>query len=304
MTPEPPPIEGAEHHWIEAGGIKVHYAEAGDPGGRPVLLLHGWPQHHGMWGPVIQRLSDQDLRLIAPDLRGFGWSEAPGDGYHPDRFALDQIALLDALEIERAMLIGHDWGGFTSLLMGMRFADRVERILALNEPHPWPRLNPGLALQTWRSWYATVAAVAGTVPRVHVWLARTILSHGNAGDPFTPAQIDHFANRFSDPARARAGSALYRNYFRLLAFGLRQGWRSERLLVPTLLLFGEQDLFIPKGMVEERQGPAPGLSVELVSDSGHFIVDEKPDLVAERALAHFGREGAGNQVERSEVGPA
>src|SRR5215213_8511844 len=111
LPADPPPMKGATHNYADANGVRIHYAEAGD--GPPLLLLHGWPQHHYMWRRVIEELRS-NFRVIAPDLRGFGWSEAPGEGYDGDTFARDQIALLDALGIEKASFIGHDWGGWTT----------------------------------------------------------------------------------------------------------------------------------------------------------------------------------------------
>jgi pimeloyl-ACP methyl ester carboxylesterase len=285
---EPPELPGVHHRWIDAGGLRVHVAEAGDPGGTPVLLLHGWPQHWFVWRRVIPALADHGYRLLCPDLRGFGWSDAPGEGYHPDTFARDQIALLDALEIERALVVGHDWGGFAALLLGMRFPERIERILGLNEPHPWPKLHPRLALESWRGWYGAVAAGPGMSARVHTRLARWILSHGHVSNPFSAEELASFVDQFTEPRRARAASSLYRSYFALLARGIRHGFDSEPLAVPTLLLFGEHDLFITKHMLPGHEPFAPEMQIELVPDSGHFIVDEKPELVIARALSHFG----------------
>ena len=69
-----PQVEGVEHRFVEAGGLRVHVAEAG--AGDPLLLVHGWPQHWYQWRGVIQRLAGE-RRLLAPDLRGFGWTDAP-----------------------------------------------------------------------------------------------------------------------------------------------------------------------------------------------------------------------------------
>ena len=79
-------------------------------------------------------------RLICPDLRGFGWTDAPGRGYEPETFAADAAALLDALELDRAGVVGHDWGGFSALLLALRPPDRVRALLALSTPIP--RLKP------------------------------------------------------------------------------------------------------------------------------------------------------------------
>ncbi len=140
MSREIPQVEGVEHRFVDANGIRIHVAEAGpsDSAKPPILLLHGWPQHWYMWRRVIAGLRSRH-RLLAPDLRGFGWTEAPGHGYDGETFAADQVALLDALEIERAFVVGHDWGGWTAMLLGILHPDRVERMV------PATRRTPGRA---------------------------------------------------------------------------------------------------------------------------------------------------------------
>jgi pimeloyl-ACP methyl ester carboxylesterase len=99
-----PTLPGVEHHWLDvqtgSGPVRLHLAATGS--GPPVLLLHGWPQHWWCWRRVVKQL--RDYRLLIPDLRGFGWSEAPGSGYSPTGFADDAVALLDAHDIARAHL--------------------------------------------------------------------------------------------------------------------------------------------------------------------------------------------------------
>jgi pimeloyl-ACP methyl ester carboxylesterase len=281
-----PEVEGVEHHFVDADGLRVHVAEAGE--GPMLLLLHGWPQHWFMWRRVIERLAPQ-FRLIAPDLRGFGWTEAPGHGYDGDTFAADQVALLDALEIESASVIGHDWGGWTAMLLGLDHSDRIERMVVCNSPHPWPRLQPRLALEAWRSWYALVNAT----PLLGRWLAESrlmpslALERGNVGDPF-PEGVDLYVEQFQDPARAEASMKLYRYYLRAFGRTLRGAYRRRRLAVPTLLLFGHRDRYVSPKLLPGFEPYAEHLELELVPDSGHFLVDEKPDLVARRALAFLG----------------
>jgi pimeloyl-ACP methyl ester carboxylesterase len=280
-----PAIEGVRHRFVEANGIEIHVAEAGD--GPAVLLLHGWPQHWYMWRELLERLAPH-FRLIAPDLRGFGWTEAPGHGYDGDTFAADQVALLDVLDIGSASVIGHDWGGWTAFLLGIDHAERIERMVVCNAPHPWPKIEPRSMLEAWRSWYALVNAT----PVLGKWLAQStripelILGHGNAGDPFADGS-DVYLGQFRDPARAEAASKLYRYYLRIFASGLRGGgaFRSKRLSVPTLLLFGAQDRYVSTRLLPGFESHADEMELEIVPGSGHFIVDEKPALVARRALA-------------------
>jgi pimeloyl-ACP methyl ester carboxylesterase len=242
-----------------------------------------------MWSGVIGRLGDS-YRLIAPDLRGFGWTEAPGEGYDPPTFAADQIALLDALEIERADVIGHDWGGFTALLLGIGRPDRIGSILACSTPHPWPPLGPEGLDQLWRSWYALLNASPLGPGLMRRGFARGRLLRGNVGDPFDADEIETYAAPLSAPSRVHVTRALYRYYVSsfLESIRARGAFDDLRLDVPSRLLFGRRDVMISHRLVTSGyEARAPRLEVELVPEAGHFLVNERPDLVAERARELF-----------------
>jgi pimeloyl-ACP methyl ester carboxylesterase len=283
MTREMPAAEGVEHRYVKANGVRIHVAEAGCADAPPVLLLHGWPQHWYMWRGVMAALGDE-FRLLAPDLRGFGWSEAPGHGYDGETFAADQVALLDALGLERAHVVGHDWGGWTAMLLGILHADRVDRMVVCNAPHPWSRLSPGLILELWRSWYTWVIATPGLgrVVLERPWIAGRVLGGGNVRTPFTDDEIQLYVDSFREPPRAEAIVNLYRYYQRAVREGVSGHWRHERLTAPTLLLFGARDRYISTKLLPGYEPFTDDMRVELVPDSGHFIVDEKPDLVIDR----------------------
>jgi pimeloyl-ACP methyl ester carboxylesterase len=272
---------------VEAGGLSVNLAEAGE--GEPVLLLHGWPQDHRMWARVMQELAGR-YRLLAPDLRGFGGTDAPGHGYDGETFARDQVALLDALEIERAKVIGHDWGGWAAMLLGLQHPERVERMIVIDSPHPWPRQSLSNLTEAWRSWYATTLAAPALGPWLlqRTDLVKGVLSRGTKPGTFDPAQLDAYADIFRPPERARAVNSLYRYYLRAFADGLRGRWRDSRLTVPTLLLFGADDLLVTSKVVDGFQPYADEMRAEIVRDAGHFLVDERPELVCERAAEFFG----------------
>ena len=286
MSDEIPQLEGVEHRFVQANGLRIHVAEAGSDHSEapPILLLHGWPQHWYMWRRVIEELRSGH-RLLAPDLRGLGWTEAPGFGYDGETFAADQIALLDALGIGRAFVIGHDWGGWTAMLLGVLHPDRVERMIACNAPHPWPRLSPALATEAWRSWYTWVLAtpLLGRRSLEHGWIARNILSRGNVGAPFSDRELELYVDSFRPPARAEAVVHLYRYYQRAFREGVSQRWRDARLTVPTLLLFGQHDRYISPRLLDGYEPHADEMRVEMIPDSGHFLVNEKPELVVQRA---------------------
>src|SRR5215218_337558 len=149
-----PHVEGVTHHRVKARGLEFHYAEAGS-GEDVVLCLHGWPQHWYEWRHLMPALADRH-RVIALDSRGFGWSEAPADGYEKENMASDVFAVLDALGIERVKLAGHDRGGWIGFLMALREPQRIERFFVLNIVPPWVSTR-AVAGHAWRFFYQQMA---------------------------------------------------------------------------------------------------------------------------------------------------
>src|SRR4051812_6693433 len=148
-----PELEGAEHAFHDLPtGVRVHVASCGPADAPPVLALHGWPQHWWSWRDVIRELGD-GFRVIAPDMRGFGWSDWPRDGdFRKQRVADDALALLDVLGLDRVCLVGHDWGGWCAILAALTAPERFSSLLALGIGHPWvPRAVA--ARNAYRLWY-------------------------------------------------------------------------------------------------------------------------------------------------------
>ena len=285
----PPDIPGARHrfaeiHTADAGRLRVHYSDAGD--GPPLLLLHGWPQHFWCWRRVVPLLAD-DFRLICPDLRGFGWSDAPGRGYDNESFAADAVALLDALGIERAGVIGHDWGGFSSFLVALRHPARVRALLALSTPIPWLRPSPRIAAATWRTWYAwMLAGVGREAVRRRPGLVRLMLRRGTSDEAIDEHDAELYAAPLREPARAEATQLLYRSYVSSVLTMAARRYVGLRLTVRTRLIVGRSDQAVPKLVVQGFEPHADDMRLQMV-DGGHFLPEERPELVAEAARELF-----------------
>lgn len=285
-----PLIPGAERREVEietadSGRLRLQVAELGE--GPPVLMLHGWPQHAGAWRLVAPLLAERH-RVICPDLRGFGSSDAPGRGYDPETFAADALALLDALGLERACLVGHDWGGASGFVACFMAPERIQAFLALSVPVPWIRPSLRLLAGAWRSWY--VFAMASPLGPVALQRRPDRIAANIVRDTVHPCISEEealgYAQSLARPDSARATQLLYRSYMRAVADAF-SGDPAPRLTVPTRLLFGSQDSFLSTEVVKGHEGHADDMSVELIEDSGHFLPEEKPELVAQRALELF-----------------
>jgi pimeloyl-ACP methyl ester carboxylesterase len=284
-----PHVEGMSHRHVQAGDVSLHVAEAGS--GPPVLLLHGWPQHWYAWRKVAPQLAS-DRRVICPDLRGFGWSDAPPGAYDKRTLANDVLGLLDALEIDRTDLIAHDWGAWIGFLLCLEHPERFDHYLALNMYTPWPeRPSPrGLAVLA-RLWYQMALATPGlgaTLIRRTPFVRQLITAGAVRPEAWTEEDLECFVAVLRSPARTRASVRLYRTFLarELLPF-LRGQFRDLRLSVPTLLLHGTRDLAIDHRALGEWETHADSMEVELREDSGHFIAEELPDVVVARARALF-----------------
>jgi pimeloyl-ACP methyl ester carboxylesterase len=278
--PPPPALPGVRHaHHALPTGVTLHVAEAGDPEAPAVLAVHGWPQHWWLWRDVIPALSATH-RIVCPDLRGLGWSGQPDDGdFSKARFADDMLALLDVLGIERAGFLGHDWGGGTGWLLALRAPERLERLMAVSIPHPWPPRGAAF-LNAWRLLYQPPLAAPVVGPALVPRFARVAL-----GRSMDAATVEVYAAVLDDPERAEASSRVYRHFLLRELPGMAAG-EPLRVELPVKLLSGRGDPAVHPSLLGDLARHAPEADLEIV-DGGHFLVDEQPALVADRARTWF-----------------
>jgi pimeloyl-ACP methyl ester carboxylesterase len=288
-----PELPGVRHRFVDLPGLRMHVAEAGD--GPPLLLLHGFPQHWWAWRAVLPGLAEH-YRLICPDLRGAGWTDAPADGYTSARLVADVVALLDALHLAKVDILAHDWGGAVAFRVCLTHPDRVGRLVAIATPHPYPDLHAKALLYLWRVWPMFAIAMPGLGP----WLLRAgrqrlprRMMTGDTRDPsvFSSDDIDIFVSRLKEPARARAGSALYRSFILGDAQRASSGfYRGTRLQTPTLSLYGRV-LYGNNDATREHpeilggyEDYADDFTLEHVPGTGYYLAEERPDVVVARTL--------------------
>jgi pimeloyl-ACP methyl ester carboxylesterase len=285
---EPPQVDGVSHRTVRARGLDFHVAEAGS-GDDVVLCLHGWPQHWYEWRLLMPALADRH-RVLALDLRGFGWSEAPRDGYEKENMATDVLAVLDELGIERVKLVGHDWGGWIGFLLCLRAPQRFERFFALNILPPWTTAR-AMAPHLWRFWYQWLILSPGIGYRLHrsgAFVPKVLVGASVKHEAWEQEALDSFAARFTEPARARAAVQMYRVFNLRETLPIVRGrYAHQRLTVPTRMLFGTGDKALRPDVLAGYERHADDMRVEFIEGCGHFPADEMPELVAERVRAFF-----------------
>lgn len=286
---DPPHVDGVSHRWVRARGLDFHVAEAG-AGEDVVLCLHGWPQHWYEWRHLMPALASGH-RVLALDLRGFGWSDAPREGYEKENLADDVLAVLDGLGIDRVKLVGHDWGGWIGFLLCLKAPRRFERYLALNILTPWLPGPRALLPHAWRFAYQLLNMAPVIGYRTHRGgrlVPRVLLAGSTPKDVWDEATLDSFASNLAQPARAYAAMQMYRTFQLHEVLPIMRGrYARERLTVPTRMLFGTGDVLLRPELLSGYERHADDMRVEFVPDCGHFIADEKPELVAERARELF-----------------
>lgn len=282
MTNQPPPIGGVRRSHVTARGVRFHVTEAGPEDGRPVLALHGWPQHHWAYRDLLAD-PPPGLRIIAPDLPGYGWSGPAPHKWAKEDVVSDLVALMDAMGLEHVLLVGHDWGGYIGHLLALRVPERIDGYLVLNIPHPWVSAK-ALAPHLWRFllYQPFVASIGVPLQRRTPYLERVIFPVGARKMDRQTARV--YADAFRDPMVARTARDTYRTFLLREARESARNPERRRSTVPTRALFARDDFAIDPSLAAAETARADDYTLELV-DGGHFILDEQPEVVRAKLIA-------------------
>jgi pimeloyl-ACP methyl ester carboxylesterase len=286
-VPPLPKLPGIEHVRRDLStGVRVHVACAGPADAPPLVALHGFPQHWYCWRRVIEALAGE-YRILVPDLRGLGWSGfAPDGDYRKARMVEDLFALLDAEGIDRAGLLGHDWGGWIGFRAVLEAPERFTGYVACGIAHPWQPVKRALR-ELPRFAYQPPIATPFLGPRLIARVVPRILRVA-WGDRATwdDAAAEIFAAGYREPDRAEAGSRYYRTF--LTRETPPTLWaRGRRLAVPTRLLFGTRD---PLGtaLAQDLDRHGDDARTQFLAGCGHFVPEERPAEVAAAVRAVCG----------------
>ena len=262
---------------FEHAGLSFDVRDSGDPAAQAVVLLHGFPQQPSTFRRVTERLVESGLRTLVPSQRGYTSGARPTRrrDYRSEETVGDVLALLDAAGLDRAHIVGHDWGGAQAWAMGAWHPDRVVSLTVLSTPHPaafgraLTRSSQGL-----RSSYMGLFQL----PRLPEAFAQLTLRRTlrNTGLPLD--DVGRYCDAMAEPG-ALAGAL---GWYRGIPFSGRRA--VGPVLVPTTYGWGRHDFALGRAAAEatEAHVHAPYRFLEL--DAGHWLPEVEPDAVAEAVL--------------------
>jgi pimeloyl-ACP methyl ester carboxylesterase len=271
-----------EHHSAHVGELLVHWASAGE--GEPVVLLHGWPQTWYEWRHLIPVLAEDHL-VIAPDLRGWGETERPADGYDVATAARDVRRLLDHLQIPRAHVVGHDWGTPIGYHLAATARDRVSSFIALEANIPGAGGEKLLDFShAWNPlWFFPFLATpelpelligGGRQEVFFTWMLRQMTRATPSA--LSPQDIATYVTAYSDEGAVRSTAAYYANTW-TSAEQIRDAGRTP-LDIPVLAVAGEKSL--GQRMIDAVLSLAPAAETVILPGCGHLVPEERPDELA------------------------
>jgi pimeloyl-ACP methyl ester carboxylesterase len=258
---------------IDNEGVGIEFTDEG--AGRPVLLLHGWPDSGRLWRHQVAALTGAGFRVIVPDLRGFGASDAPEavDAYVFPHLAGDVLAVLDHVGVDRAHVVGHDWGAALAWGIAALAPDRVDHLAVLSVGHPSSFANAGLG-QREKSWYMLLFQFAGVAEQ---WLSDNDWANFRAWA--THPDTDAVVAEQSRPGRLSAGLNWYRANIPPESF-VTPALVLPAVAAPTMGVWSSGDVAL---LETQMTGSTPFVDgpwrYERIDGAGHWMQLEAPDTV-------------------------
>lgn len=283
-----------EGHFCDvAPGVRLHYAQCGDPRAPLMLLVHGFPEFWRAWEPLMPLLADR-WHVVAPDMRGFNLSSKPEGlkSYRAQALIGDLGALIDALGGGTATVAGHDWGGAASFGLAIADPRRVSRLVILNSPHPvlFARALSASGEQqrasAYMNWLRAPGSEEALAENDFARLERFFASMG-AATWFSGEVRAAYHRAWAQPGALTGGLNYYRasplhpptaNEPGASALALRD--EDFIVRVPTLVIWGEQDAALRPVLLEGLDRFIPDLRIERIAEATHWLVHEQPQRIA------------------------
>lgn len=284
-----------QHTTIAANGASFHLVRHGS--GKELLLLHGWPEFWLTWEPVMSRLAARHA-LIAPDLRGFGNSSKPAGPWGAEKHADDLLALLDALDVGRVGIVGHDVGGAVMQVLARRAPERIAGLFFFDFVYPGIGRRMGDPDRLNEIWYQSFhqiawapALIGGSRAACGTYIGHFLRHWAHRKQAFDDV-LDAFIDNFLLPGNLEGGFAYYR-----AAHAARIVMMEGRVPSPppiaiaTAVRWAAHDVLFPPAWTDRLGETFTNLDLSILPDVGHFPHREDPDRSAAEIADFFARIG-------------
>jgi len=279
----------ASQHMVQANGLRFRAMVDGPAGGEMVILLHGFPEGAESWTRQVDALAKAGHLAVAPDLRGYGLSDAPEgvENYAIDHLVEDVAAIIKSFGRSQAHVAGHDWGALIAWFFAGRHPEMTKTLTVLSVAHPAALAEASRVDQDQRDRSPYVALFLEVGKAEHVLAEedqrrlRAMFALGPNPEAVPRAIVDHFARSLSRPGRMTAAL----NYYRanLGAGGGAWAALTQQLNItsPTTLLWGDEDPALGRRAVEATAARVDGpYELVVLERAGHWLQFERPDEVS------------------------
>jgi epoxide hydrolase 4 len=272
-----------EQKIIRTNGIALNVIQAGPQDGTPIFLLHGFPEYWYGWRHQIEHLVWKGFRVWVPDQRGYNLSDKPEDvfDYRMDELVMDTIGLINAAGVDKANIVGHDWGAVVLWWLALRHPERVNKMAILNVPHPrvFQRHIRFNVKQILRSLYAGFFLLPA-LPEMSVKFndskvfARLIKATG-LRDTFSDEDMEKYREAWAQPHAVRSMINWYRAYARYNPAPPK----SWRIKPQTLILWGLKDKALSSDLVEPSYDLCDNAELVTLEKATHWVQHDEKERV-------------------------
>lgn len=275
---------------VTVNGVSLHTALAGPEEGPLVVLLHGFPEFWYEWRHLIGPLAARGYRVAAPDQRGYNQSGKPLEieAYALDELRNDVTELIKAMGREKAVIIGHDWGGAVGWYTAASRPEYVEKFIAINIPHlpAMPASMKKDPTQLLRSSYMLFFQLPRLPEKLLAYndfeeFANGLVKTSRPGS-FTEEDLERYKEAWSQP---NAVTTMI-NWYRAMRKGPKDIVESSHVTPPVRIIWGVGDAFLSKASARTSLEYCRSGELIFVSDATHWVVHEQPEIV-ERLVTEF-----------------
>jgi len=277
------------HEFAELDGIRLHYAAAGE--GDLILFAHGFPEFWYAWRKQLEEFGRTHL-AVAPDLRGYNLSSKPPrvEDYAMPLLVEDLRRLAAHLGGGKFTLVGHDWGGVVAWAFAILHPELLDRLVIINAPHPgiFERELTDNPEQRKASQYILLfrSPMAEMMLKAlnYSALVSSVLDDGLKKGYFTEEDKRAYLEAWSQPGALTGGLNYYRaaplgSFVGGKAGGISSELPSLIVRVPTLVIWGEKDVYLLPSNLNGLEEYVPDLTVKRIKEASHWVIHEKPDVV-------------------------